>query len=201
MHPNPAFRTGTEAEALALASARGFGILSVNGAAGPLAAHIPFDLGAGEVFLHLARSNPIARADLPAPALLAVSGPDAYVSPDWYGAEDQVPTWNYIAVHLRGRLEPLPAEALRPHLERMSRQMEARLAPKPIWTMDKMSDEAITRMMRMILPFRMVIESVESTVKLGQNKTDAARAGAAAGIAAAPLGMEAARIAEMMRGS
>lgn len=198
MHPNPIYRNGTETEALACARARSFGVLSVNGTDGPLAAHIPFDLGAGEVFVHLARSNPIARAALPAPALLAVSGPDAYVSPDWYGAADQVPTWNYVAVHLRGVLEPLPPEALRPHLERLSGHMEAQLAPKPVWTLAKMSDDAIARMFRMILPFRLQVVSVESTVKLNQNKTEAQRAGAASGIAACPLGMEAAQIAAMM---
>lgn len=199
MHPNPVFRGATEADALAMAHARSFGILSINGAAGPLAAHVPFDLGQGEVFLHLARSNAIARADLPAAAVLMVSGPDAYVSPDWYGAQDQVPTWNYTAVHLRGVLEPLPPEALRPHLERVSAHMEAQLAPKPVWLMDKMSDEAVMRMMRMIVPFRMQIDAVESTVKLNQNKTAAQRAGAASGIAAAPIGMDAGRIAAMIQ--
>jgi transcriptional regulator len=199
MHPNPSFRGGTEADALAMARARSFGILSVNGLDGPLAAHIPFELGAGEVFLHLARSNPIARAALPAPALLAVSGPDAYVSPDWYSAEDQVPTWNYIAVHLRGVLAPLPDEALRGHLARVSAHMEGQLSAKPAWTMEKMSDEAMARMMRMILPFRLTIGSVDSTVKLNQNKTAAQRAGAAQGITGAPMGMAAAQIAQMMR--
>ncbi|WP_022704233.1 FMN-binding negative transcriptional regulator [Pseudorhodobacter ferrugineus] len=199
MHPNPVFRGGTKSDALAMARARSFGILSVNGKAGPLAAHIPFDLGQGEVFLHLARSNAIARADLPAPAVLIVSGPDAYVSPDWYGVVDQVPTWNYVAVHLRGVLERLPDAALRPHLERMSAHMEAQLTPKSAWLMDKMSDEAVARMMRMIAPFRMIIEGVDSTVKLNQNKTDTQRAGAAAGIADRPIGMEASRIAAMMR--
>jgi transcriptional regulator len=199
MHPNPIYRSGPEAEALAMARGRSFGILSVNGEAGPLAAHIPFELGQGEAVLHLARSNPIARAALPASAVLIVSGPDAYVSPDWYGAVDQVPTWNYVAVHLRGVLEPLPAKALRPHLERLSAHMEAQLAPKPAWTIGKMSEDATLRMMRMILPFRLVISSVESTVKLNQNKTEAQRAGAAAGIAAAPMGMEADQIAVMMR--
>lgn len=198
MHPNPMFRNATEAEALAIAGARGFGILSVNGDAGPLAAHIPFEVADGAVFVHMARSNSIARATLPAPALLAVSGADAYVSPDWYGDEDQVPTWNYLAVHMRGMLEPLPVSALRPHLERLSAQMEAQLLPKPLWTMEKMGEEAISRMMRMILPFRMVVTAVESTVKLGQNKTEAQRAGAAKGIAATPVGMNAGQIAQMM---
>ena len=54
-------------------------------------------------------------------------------------------------------------------------------------------------MMQMILPYRLVISSVESTVKLNQNKTEAQRAGAAAGIAAVPIGMEALQIAAMMR--
>lgn len=198
MHPNPAFRSQTDAQALKIALARGFGILSVNGAAGPLAAHIPFELQSGAAFLHLARSNPIARAALPAPALLAISGPDAYISPDWYGTPDQVPTWNYIAVHLRGVLEPLPPAALRPHLERLSAQFEAQLDPKPPWTIGKMSAEALTRMERMILPFRFAIETVESTVKLGQNKTAAQRAGAATGIAGAALGMDALQISRMM---
>ncbi|SEM71728.1 negative transcriptional regulator, PaiB family [Pseudorhodobacter antarcticus] len=199
MHPNPIFLDGAQADALAMVRARSFGILSVNGADGPLAAHIPFELGEGEVFLHLARSNPIARAALPAPALLAVSGPDAYVSPDWYGADDQVPTWNYIAVHLRGVLEPLPEAALRGHLARVSAHMEGQLAPKPAWTMEKMSHEAEVRMLRMILPFRLIVASVDSTLKLNQNKTVAQRAGAAQGIAAAPMGMEAVQIAAMMR--
>lgn len=201
MHPNPLFRTTTTNQALTVARARGFGILSVNGPDGPLAAHIPFEIDAdgATATLHLARSNPIARAGLPLPALLMVSGPDAYVSPDWYGGADQVPTWNYIAVHLRGVLAPLPPEALRPHLDRVSDRFEARLAPKKPWTMEKMSDEATARMMRMILPFRLGIASVDSTVKLNQNKTPDQRAGAAAGIAAHPVGLSAASIADLMR--
>jgi len=70
--------------------------------------------------------------------------------------------------------------------------------PKPVWSMGKMSEEATFRMMRMIVPFRLVISVVESTVKLNQNKTEAQRARAAAGIAAVPIGMEAGRIAAMM---
>ena len=34
---------------------------------------------------------------------LIVEGPEGYISPDWYGVADQVPTWNYVAVHLVGK--------------------------------------------------------------------------------------------------
>ena len=185
MHPNPAFRQAPRDQNLAFARARGFGVLSVNGPEGPLAAHVPFLLNddATHADLHLARSNPIARAGLPAPALIVVSGPDAYVSPDWYGPHDQVPdqvpTWNYVAVHLRGLLEPLPDEALRPHVDALSAEHESRIAGKTPWTSAKMSEGAMPRMMRMILPFRFHVTSVEGTWKLNQNKTPDIRARAA----------------------
>ncbi len=185
MHPNLAFRQSPRDRNLAFARARGFGILSVNGPEGPLAAHIPFLLNADASFaeLHLARSNPIARATLPTPALIAVSGSDAYISPDWSGPHtevpDQVPTWNYVAVHLRGRLEPLPGEAMRAHVDALSAEHETRITGKRPWTSAKMTEGAMPRMMRMILPFRFVVTAVEGTWKLNQNKTAEIRARAA----------------------
>lgn len=200
MHPNPAFRATPEAEARAMAAARGFGVLAVNGPEGPLAAHVPFEIEGDAVGLHLARSNPIARLDLPVAAVLMVPGPDAYVSPDWYGTEDQVPTWNYVAVHLRGVLEALPDEALRPHLDRVSAHFEARLLPKRPWVADKMSEGAMARMMRGIRPFRLAVTAVDSTVKLNQNKPEEVRARAAAALAGRPdAGSR--EIAAMMRGA
>jgi transcriptional regulator len=199
MHPNPAFRQEPLARNLAFARARGFGILSVNGPDGPIAAHVPFLLAEdGTVAdLHLARSNPIARAALLTPALIAVSGPDAYVSPDWYGAEDQVPTWNYVAVHLRGVLEPLPDAALRGQADALSAEHEGRIAGKRPWTSAKMSEGTMPRMMRMILPFRLRITAVEGTWKLNQNKPDEVRARAAAALAQGDAGARA--IAALMR--
>jgi transcriptional regulator len=185
MHPNPAFRQNPREQNLAFARARGFGVLTINGADGPLAAHVPFLLNEDASFaeLHLARSNPIARAGLPLPALIAVAGPDAYISPDFYGPHeqvpDQVPTWNYVAVHLRGTLEPLPEDALRPHVDGLSAEHENRIAGKRPWTSDKMTEGAMPRMMRMILPFRFRVASVEGTWKLNQNKTPEIRARAA----------------------
>lgn len=183
MHPNPAFRATPMQDNMAFARARGFGVLTVNGAEGPVAAHVPFLISDDGSFadLHLARSNPVGRAALagPVPALIAVSGPDAYVSPDWYGSDDQVPTWNYIAVHLRGVLSALPEDDLRRHVDALSAEHENRLLPKQPWVSDKMSDGAMPRMMRMILPFRFQITAVEGTWKLNQNKTPEVRASAA----------------------
>ncbi|MGP6089707.1 FMN-binding negative transcriptional regulator [Antarctobacter jejuensis] len=201
MHPNKTFRQTDEAQALPFARDRAFGLLTVSNAAAPLIAHVPFLLSesATEADLHLVRSNPIARACGDGlPATMAVSGPDGYISPDWYGIDDQVPTWNYVAVHLTGTLRPLPASDLEDLLTRQSAAYEARLPGKAPWTMDKMSAETRARFLRMILPFRLEITDVQSTFKLNQNKDDAVRLAAADAVATG-FGSELERLAQLMQ--
>ncbi len=202
MHPNPAFHTATAQDNLAFARNRGFGMLTLNGPDGPLAAHVPFLIAAdgATVDLHLARSNPVARAALPAKALIAVGGPDAYISPDWYGVPDQVPTWNYVAVHLRGTLHALPVETLRDHLDALSARFEADLLPKKPWVSSKMADGVMDRMMRMIVPFRLIIEAVDGTWKLNQNKDATVRLAAAEALARRPTEGVAQALSALMRG-
>jgi transcriptional regulator len=79
-----------------------------------------------------------------------------------------VPTWNYVAVHLRGSLESLPEDALAPMLGRLSAHFEATLAPKPAWTSDKMTKGVMERMMRAIAPCRLMVDQIDSTWKLNQ---------------------------------
>lgn len=201
MHPNPAFRSEERDTATALASERGFGVLTVASEKSVLAAHVPFLVQGDRIEAHLVRSNPIARAlrARAQPAMLIVSGPDGYISPDWYGEDDKVPTWNYVAVHMQGMLELLPEETLLPHLERLSARFEATL-PKPPWTHHKMTPGVMETMMRQILPVRMTIEDVESTYKLNQNRTADARLGAAKHLAEGQTaGMETAALATLMR--
>ena len=201
MHTNPSFRTVDEDRALADAKARGFGILTVQGPDGILASHIPFLIHDNVAAAHLVKSNPIARLLMKGPVegLLMVSGPDAYISSDWYGAPQLVPTWNYVAIHLRGEVRALPAEDLRPHLEALSEFNEGKLAPKKPWTMDKMEEEAVNRMMRMLLPIEMEITSIESTYKLNQNRGEEARGLAADAVEASTVGQDTGRLAALMR--
>ena len=200
MHPNPAFRKVADEVTLAFVRARAFGVLAVNAEAGPLLSHVPFLLSQDgtSADLHLVRSNPIARLD-GVPAVIAVSGSDGYVSPDWYGVEDQVPTWNYVAAHVRGRLERLGDGLMRDMLDRQSAAYEERLRPKTPWTADKMSDGALARLMRSILPFRLHVERIDATWKLNQNKPEAARMGAAEAMARSGIGQETEALARLMR--
>ena len=183
MHPNPLYRSTSVQRSVAFVRARGFGALCLNGAAHPLIAQVPFVLNdeATELECHVMRSNPVWQAlEAEAPALLMVTGPDGYISPDWYQLPDQVPTWNYVAVHLHGTLRRVPHAELGPVLDRLSAHFEAGLAPKTPWTAAKMSDGVMDRLMRMIVPLRMTVTDLQSTWKLGQNKPADARLRAAA---------------------
>ncbi len=201
MHPNPAFRKTDRARNIAFARDRGFGVLSVNGEDGPLISHIPvlLDPEGKEAELHLVRSNPIVAALAePTKAIIAIQGPDGYVSPDWYETPDQVPTWNYTAVHLRGTLKRLPQDDMHPLLDRLSAHFERKLAPKPEWLTTKMTPEVLQRMMRMIVPFRMQVAQIDGTWKLNQNKDDAVRLRAADAIPTG-VGAELETLAALMR--
>lgn len=203
MHTNPAFHPSDTAESLALARETGFGMLAVSTPDGaPMLSHVPFLVSEDgtEAHLHLTSSNPIARACSEGlPARIAVQGPHSYISPDWYGVDDQVPTWNYLAIHLTGTLERLPDDALPDMLAALSHHFEKRLAPKPEWLLTKLPDAAFARMLRQIVPFRFRVESVDATWKLGQNKPDTARLSAADHVNAYGIGQETRLLAALMR--
>ncbi len=204
MHPNPIYRQTPPDQAIEFARDRAFGTLTINGDEGPLASHVPFLLSEDgkTADIHLVRSNPIVRAlSGPQKCLLAVNGADSYISPDWYGLDHQVPTWNYVAAHLRGTLEKLPDDAMRDMLDRQSAFFESRLLPKTPWKTDKMPDEAIDRMMLQIVPVRLTITSVDGTWKLAQNKPDEARLSASKEVDQHGFGLEPSTIASLMRAS
>lgn len=201
MHPNPLFRKTTDARAIAFLRDRAFGQITTLGPDGLLAAHVPVLLSddALTLDLHLVRSNPIARAlSKPQDVLLAVTGPDGYVSPDWYNVDDQVPTWNYVAVHIRGKLEKLDQDIMRDVLDRQTAGFEGRL-PKAPWKTAKMTPEVLEKMMRQIVPCRLTISDIQSTYKLSQNKPDDVRLRAADAMAQSGTGMETCTLAALMR--
>lgn len=205
MHPNKFFRKTTLEQMLAFAKTRSFGTLSVNSDLGPLVSHIPFLVDEKGTYLeaHLVKTNPIIeQLKTPLKAVMAVSGPDAYISPDWYEMNDQqVPTWNYIAVHIRGSLKPLDSSELPGILDRLSQSMEARLEPKPPWSIDKLEEHAFAKMQDQIAPIAMEIESIDGTWKLSQNKPDDVRLKVADQLESSILGSDVKQLAQAMRDS
>jgi transcriptional regulator len=180
MHPNPKFRWEDRDAMREFVRAAGFGALFAATPDGPRVAHMPVVwLDDTTLGLHIARGNGIARHLDGATGLFTVHGPDAYVSPDWYGlGPDEVPTWNYVAVELEGRMVKMEREELIAQIDALSHEQEARLAPKPEWTRAKSDPKKIEMMLNAITGYRLEITAWRGTRKLGQNKPDAARTSA-----------------------
>jgi transcriptional regulator len=181
LHPHPAFRWEDRPAIRDLVRDLGFGALFAATPDGLRVAHVPVVWLDDETLgFHLARGNGIVRHLDGATALFNLQGPDAYVSPDWYGmGTNEVPTWNYVAVELEGRVTRTDDAGLAAILDAISHEQERRLAPKPAWTRGKMDPAIFAKMTGAILGYRLEIQAWRGTLKLGQNKPDAARLAAA----------------------
>ena len=146
--------------------------------------HLPMLLGDGVLRGHVARANPVWKAGA-CEALAIFLGPHAYVSPSWYPSKAEtgkaVPTWNYIAVHARGRMRWMDdAEWLRAHVGQLSATHEAgRDVP---WMISDAPAGYIDSMLRGIVGFELSIQMLEGKWKLSQNRDEADRAGTREGL-------------------
>ncbi len=196
MHPHPRFAWTDRDEILAFISDIAFCSVFAKKDAGQAVFHVPVIVHAPDrIHFHISRANRGAAGLGGRRALLSCLGPDAYISPDWYGTPDQVPTWNYISAEAEGPLRLLSDGELASLLDDLSDAQEARLDPKPRWTRDKMSAGRFEKMLRAIIGYEIRIEELRGTRKLGQTKGRAETEGAIAGLEAA--GHEA--MAELMR--
>lgn len=194
MHPNPAFRHDDRALLEALIAEIGFGMVFAQTPDGPRVAHTALlSTGDGAVQFHLARGNGLTRWLAGETALVVVNGPDAYVSPRFGGNLAQVPTWNYVAVELEGRVRRMDADGLTGLLEALAARHEARIAGEP-WRLADMAQGDLRQMMGAITGFELEIEAWRPTFKLSQNKPAAERAA----IAAALQGAGSPALAELM---
>lgn len=148
-----------------------FGLLVSRLDGQPFATHLPLlvDRKAGThgaLLGHMARANPQWTAD--DPSVLAIfSGPHAYISPTWYESDNVVPTWNYVAVHVYGRLEVIADER---HTRRILRDYVTfyeKSLPAPWQAAD--DDPYIAKLAAAVTAFQVHIERLEGKWKLGQN--------------------------------
>ncbi|MSP66832.1 MAG: FMN-binding negative transcriptional regulator [Alphaproteobacteria bacterium] len=175
MYLPDAFREDDPRALAALIGAHPFATLVTTAGGAPLATHIPVlhepePAPLGRLVGHVARANPHAEAIAGgAEALVIFQGPHGYVSPSWYVAEGPaVPTWNYVAVHAYGRLQPSddPA-ATRALLERLVATFEAGPSP-PWWT--ALPERYLAGMIVGIRAFALPIARLEGKIKLSQNR-------------------------------
>lgn len=172
----PSFKARSETDCLEIMAAYPFATLITVDADGlPQLTHCPLvysvDDGLAWLHGHVARANKHHESLQDGqPVMAAFNGPHAYVSPTWYVNPQNVPTWNYIAVHVRGTIvridEPDDKDAL---LKRLIGHMEPPYAAH--WR--GLPADYQQRMLGAIVGFRIRIDSIEGKFKLSQNRQTA----------------------------
>jgi transcriptional regulator len=177
----------------------------ISGHDGLVIDHIPFmregELTVGHrLIAHAAKANSLWRAlDTGAPAVLVFSGAGAYISPSLYPSKqtthEVVPTWNYVAIHIHGRLsytiDDLEKRAI---VDRLTNKMEAvRTDP---WKMSDAPARYIDQMLQGVVGLVFDIDTIVAKTKASQNRLPEDCAGVLAGLASKEETCEAARIVE-----
>lgn len=151
-----------------------FGIL-INQTNGKLCAtHIPIELevnAEGKEILqgHISKLNTQAEGFTQNDQVLAVfTGPHSYISPSWYDHEN-VPTWNYVAVHVYGRIKIVDYETGVEQLKKLVDKYEVN-SVNPV-RVEELSEKTM-REARGIFAFEIEIDEIQATKKLSQNRDD-----------------------------
>lgn len=141
----------------------------------PIATHLPFIIEerGEELYLlsHLAKANPQWKTfEQHENVLIIFSGPHAYVSPSHYEKLQNVPTWNYTAVHVYGKATLLENIDQKTALLEKSIQLFEPSYLKQ-WQQVATENNYREKMMNAIVAFEIKASHMQGKFKLSQNKT------------------------------
>lgn len=151
-----------------------FGILINQVDGKPWATHIPIELDKDEdgkeiLVSHISKANPQWKEFEKLPEVLCIfNGPHSYISSSWY-KEEEVPTWDYIAVHVYGKLTILDEEAVMKSLHKLVNKYE-KDSKNPI-SLHNMSPKTL-RQVKGVVGFKIEITDIQAAYKLSQTRTE-----------------------------
>ena len=174
-----------------LMRAHPLGTLVTLGASGLNANHIPFEIDAGQgehgtLRAHVARANPLWKdPSVDLEALVVLQGAQCYISPSWYPTKQEdgraVPTYNYMAVHVYGRLKVMDdMEWIHAQLKRLSDRHEAGQAHP--WKISDAPPGYIEKLLKAVVGIEIPISRLEGKWMVSQNQPAVNRAGVERGL-------------------
>ncbi len=151
-----------------------FGTIVTTKQTKPIATHLPLGLNKKDddyyITGHMAYGNPQWKTfETCENVLVMFQGPHAYISSSWYGHEE-VPTWNYQAVHVYGKASILEKDELIAELTIMLEKYEEGREKPVLW--DKLSPDLLEREMKGIVGFKIKVEEIQAAYKLSQNRNE-----------------------------
>jgi transcriptional regulator len=128
----------------------------------------------GELFLqgHIMRNTDHHRAFVENPnALIVFTGPSCYVSASWYSNPHIGSTWNYMSVHVAGRVNFMTNEELIAFMRKLTLKFEKGNS-QSLTIYDNLPEQFLNKMMPAISGFEIKAEKIENVFKLSQNRDE-----------------------------
>ncbi|MEK5212364.1 FMN-binding negative transcriptional regulator [Bacillus subtilis] len=149
-----------------------FGTIVTTRKGKPIATHLPLQLvQEGDTYFitgHIAYGNPQWRTfETSEDVLVMFQGPHAYISSSWYKQEN-VPTWNYQAVHVYGTASILNEEELKQDLTSLLQKYEKHRENPVLW--DRLSPQLLEQELKGIVGFKIRVQEIQAANKLSQNR-------------------------------
>jgi transcriptional regulator len=162
--------------AWAIVSDAGAGVLVISAPDGLQSVFVPVvvSVDRATIFTHVARANPWWRSLADGDEVLALFlTASAYISPSNYPSRFErpgtVPTWNYVAAEVRGRItvhdDP---EWLLSQVRLVTEQFEVDRSPQ--WSLDDAPSEYVAQQVRAIVGIEITVTDITGKAKLSQNR-------------------------------
>jgi transcriptional regulator len=135
----------------------------------PYATHLPLILNKFEQSLygHFARPNEQWKDVENQQVLVVFQGPHCYISPSWYESMKAVPTWNYVSIHIYGKMEIIEDEKV--ILDSLHDLVNKYESPDSPYNLNVLEPNFIAGMSKGIVAFRIKVTKMEAKAKLSQN--------------------------------
>ena len=137
-----------------------------------VATHLPVEIIAGEgdaltILGHMSRANPQWKSFGEQEVLLIFQGAHTYISPRWYNHVN-VPTWNYMMVHIYGRVQAVEGEELHLLLSQLVGSHEAGTS----YRLENLPEDFVQKEMKGVFGFALNVTRIDAGYKLSQNRND-----------------------------
>ena len=137
-----------------------------------IATHTPVEITEDEnskitISGHISRANPQWKTIGEHETLLIFQGAHTYISPRWYNHVN-VPTWNYMMIHVYGNARVVQDDELFALLSRLVHKHETNTH----YSLESLPHDFIQQQMKGIVGFAIDVTRIDAGYKLSQNRND-----------------------------
>ena len=119
------------------------------------------------IYSHMSRANPQWKTFGEQEVLLIFQGAHTYISPRWY-KHVNVPTWNYMMVHVYGKARMMEEDELYSLLSRLVKNHEAHSE----YRLESLPQDFVQKEMKGTVGFAVDVTRIDAGYKLSQNRNN-----------------------------